>query len=157
MLEERPCGLCGKKMRAFKDEAVPGVHVDAYRCSNGHVSYPAEVMRHVEALYRAASEERSVLKVGSSLAVPIPAAIAKSFGLRPKEKVLVSADDKAILIRKERKKYLRPGLCEAVKGRPLAAKRKYSLKGLIGVAKGGPKTDATAEIDDVVYGDVDKT
>ncbi|OIO24605.1 hypothetical protein AUJ14_05730 [Candidatus Micrarchaeota archaeon CG1_02_55_22] len=39
----------------------------------------------------------------------------------------------------------------------VAAKKKYLLKDLCGSLKGGPKANATAELDDVVYGDVDKT
>ena len=98
--EGKICGVCNKsRLHAFKDEISPGVSVDAYKCEYGHVSYPKEVMQTVEALLRTASEERHVVRVGSSIAVPIPASIVKLLGLRPKEKVFVSAQDNKIIIR----------------------------------------------------------
>ena len=36
-------------------------------------------------------------------------------------------------------------------------KKQYEITDLIGLIKGGPRTNATEELDDVVYGDVDKT
>ena len=35
--------------------------------------------------------------------------------------------------------------------------KKYTLLDLVGFAKGGPKTNVADELDDVVYGNVDKT
>ena len=50
-LSGKTCGVCNKgKLHAFKDEVSDGVHVDAYQCEFGHVSYSAAVMRKVEAL-----------------------------------------------------------------------------------------------------------
>ncbi|MBI5636041.1 AbrB/MazE/SpoVT family DNA-binding domain-containing protein [Candidatus Micrarchaeota archaeon] len=100
-LEGKTCGVCNKgKLRAFQDEVVPGVYVDAFKCSEyGHVSYSKEVMKHVENLYKQSSEERHIVKVGSSIAVPIPAAIVRLLNLRASEKVFITTQDNKIIIK----------------------------------------------------------
>ncbi len=98
-LEGKVCGVCNKgRLHAFKDEVVEGVYVDAYRCDYGHASYTASVMKKVESLFKAAAETRHVVRVGSSVAVPIPASIVKLFGLKPKERVYVTTQGNRILI-----------------------------------------------------------
>lgn len=99
-LEGKPCGVCGKgRLKGFKDEVADGIHVDAYQCEHGHVSYSREVMEKVEAMRRATSQERHIVKVGSSIAVPIPASIAKLLELKPREKVFVALRGNSIVIR----------------------------------------------------------
>ncbi len=100
-LEGKTCGVCNKgKLRAFQDEVVEGVYVDAYKCSEfSHVSYTKEVMKHVESLYKQSSDERHIVKVGSSIAVPIPAEIARLLNLKAREKVFISTQDNKIIIR----------------------------------------------------------
>ncbi len=98
--EGKVCGICNKgRLHAFKDEVSPGVYVDAYKCEYGHVSYSKEVMEKVEAINRSTAEERHIVRVGSSIAVPIPASIVKLLGLKPREKVFVSAQDNKIIVR----------------------------------------------------------
>ena len=97
--EGKICGVCNKgKLNAFKQEVSAGVYVDAYRCDTGHISYAKAVMEKLEAMHKATAQERHVLKVGSSIAIPIPAGIAKALGLQPREKVYVSAQDNKIII-----------------------------------------------------------
>lgn len=50
--EGKICGICDNKLHSFKDELAPGVYVEAYKCSNGHMSYPAQVMKTIEALQK---------------------------------------------------------------------------------------------------------
>ncbi|MFH1200552.1 MAG: AbrB/MazE/SpoVT family DNA-binding domain-containing protein [Candidatus Micrarchaeota archaeon] len=94
------CGVCNKgRLHAFKDELSPGVYADAFKCDYGHVSYGREVMAKVEAINKAVAQERHVVRAGSSLAVPIPASIAKMLGLKPREKVYITTKDNSIVIR----------------------------------------------------------
>lgn len=43
------------------------------------------------------------------------------------------------------------------KAKPISKKKKHTFWDLYGSLKGGPKSNATQEIDDVVYGDVGRT
>ena len=97
--EGKPCGICGTKLSSFTEEISEGVYVDAYKCQKGHVSYSEEVMRKVEALSRDQTEERRIVRVGSSLAIPIPSAIVKSLRLKPKEIMYVKRKDNEIIMR----------------------------------------------------------
>ncbi len=94
----KTCGICKKKLHSFKDEIASGVYAEAYKCINGHVSYPTRVMKTIEALQKADSQERHLVKVGSSIAAPIPASIVKLLNLKPKEKIYVSAQGNKIVI-----------------------------------------------------------
>lgn len=100
-LEGRKCGACNKgKLRKFSEEVAPGLFVEAYKCDYaGHVSYPEKTMRAIEALQRQASKERHVVRVGNSLAVPIPSEMAKSLGLKPRRKVFVRSEEGEVVIR----------------------------------------------------------
>jgi len=99
-LEGKTCGVCNKgKLRAFKDEVAKGVYVDAYKDEYGHVSYTKDVMQKVENIFKATAQERHLVKVGSSIAVPIPKMIVKTLNLKPKEKVFVTTQDNKIIIR----------------------------------------------------------
>ncbi|PIN95917.1 hypothetical protein COX86_04270 [Candidatus Micrarchaeota archaeon CG_4_10_14_0_2_um_filter_60_11] len=99
-LEGKTCGVCNKgKLKKFQERIAEGVYVDAYKCEHGHVSYSEEVMRRVEALERGHAEERHIVKVGSSLAALIPAAIVKQLNLKSKESVFVSAKGNTITIK----------------------------------------------------------
>lgn len=98
-LEGKTCGMCEKgTLKAFKDEVTKGVYVDAFKCENGHVLYSREVMAKVEAIYKSSAQERHVVRVGSSIAVPIPSSIVKLLALKPKEKVYVTTQDNKIVI-----------------------------------------------------------
>lgn len=98
-LEGKICGICDKgRLHAFKDEVVKGVYVDAFKCDYGHVCYTYDVMKKIEALHKASSEERHLVKVGSSVAAPIPASIVKMMKLKPREKILVSTQGNRIII-----------------------------------------------------------
>ena len=98
--EGKVCGICNKgKLHGFKEEIAEGIYVDAYKCDRGHISYSKEVMEKIEAFYRNFAEERHIVKVGSSIAVPIPASIVKLLNLKPKEKVFVTVQDNRIIIR----------------------------------------------------------
>ena len=97
--EGKTCGACNKgKLHAFKDEIAEGVYVDAYKCDYGHVSYSKEVMEKIEKLNKTLNMERRIVKVGSSIAVPIPASVVKSFKLKPKERVFITTQDNKIVI-----------------------------------------------------------
>jgi len=98
--ENKMCGICNEsKLHAFKEQVSPGIYVDAYRCDNGHISYTREVMQKIEALSKVVAQERHAIKIGSSLAIPIPAEIVKRMNIKPKEKVYVTTQDNAIIIR----------------------------------------------------------
>ncbi len=98
--EGKKCGVCNKgTLHAYKDEVAAGVHVDAYKDEHGHIAYTEEVMRTVEKIYKNTAEERHLVRVGSSVAVPIPAAIVKLLELKPKEKVYITTQDNRIIIR----------------------------------------------------------
>ena len=97
--EGKPCGICGTKLGRIVEEVSPGVRVDAYKCRKGHISYSEEVMRQVEAMGRDKADERRVVKIGSSVAVPIPAKIAKALGLTAKTTVFVRSQDNTVIIR----------------------------------------------------------
>jgi len=98
--ENKTCGICNKaKLHKFQEQIAPGIYVDAYKCGNGHISYAREVMQKIEALNKAIASERHAIKIGSSLAIPIPADMVKALGLKPKEKVYVTSKDNTIIIR----------------------------------------------------------
>ncbi len=97
--EGKVCGICNKgRLHAFRDEVTPGVYVDAYKDEYGHVSYTSEVMSAVERIYKSTAEERHLVRVGSSLAAPIPAIIVRALKLKPKEKVFISTRENRIII-----------------------------------------------------------
>lgn len=95
------CGACGKgKMRKIQDEVEPGIFVEAYKCGNcNEIAYSQRVMEKVEALYREKAAERSLIKVGASLAVSIPVEIVRKLGLKPKEKVFITSKGNEIIAR----------------------------------------------------------
>ena|SRR3989344_5067348 len=98
-MEGKICGICNKgKLHAFKDEVSAGVYVDAFKCEYGHVSYTQEVMEKVEAMHKSMSEERHLVKVGSSIAAPLPASIVKLLNLKAKEKIYVTSENNKIII-----------------------------------------------------------
>ncbi len=98
--ENKTCGVCNKaKLHRFQEQIAPGVYVDAYKCSNGHISYTREVMQKIEAFNKVVALERHAIKVGSSIAIPIPAQIVKAMGIKAKEKVYVTTKDNTIIIR----------------------------------------------------------
>jgi|GEM_PF-1164458 len=98
--EGKTCGICDKgKLHSFRDEVSDGIYVEAYKCDNGgHVSYSREVAAKVEALLGTTTQKRSIVRIGSSIAVPIPASIARLLDLKPKEKVFVTTKDNHIII-----------------------------------------------------------
>lgn len=100
-LNGRTCDICGKgKYAPFKDEVSIGVYVDADKCDNcGEIAYSLEVMRKVNAMHRAESQERQLVKIGSSIAALIPADIVKKLQLKAKEKVYVSMKNNEIIIK----------------------------------------------------------
>ncbi|MDO8339609.1 MAG: AbrB/MazE/SpoVT family DNA-binding domain-containing protein [Candidatus Burarchaeum sp.] len=101
-MEGKLCGICDKgRLHAYKDEITDGIYVDAYKCDfdPDHVSYTAEVMHKVEAIQRSTSVERHLVKVGSSVAAPIPSAIVKALRLKPRGRVFISAQGRRIIIR----------------------------------------------------------
>ncbi|MFA5246360.1 MAG: AbrB/MazE/SpoVT family DNA-binding domain-containing protein [Candidatus Micrarchaeia archaeon] len=98
--ENKICGVCNKaKLHGFQEQISPGFYVDAYKCSNGHISYTEEVMQKIEALNKAVALERHAIKIGSSIAIPIPAQIARAMNIKAKEKVYVTTKDNTIIIR----------------------------------------------------------
>lgn len=99
-LEGHTCGQCMQgKLKASQDEPAPGVWVQAFRCPHcGETWYDEQTARHVEALWRQDAQERQLLRVGSSLAVTIPAKIVRTLGLKEKGKILLRSWGKAVLI-----------------------------------------------------------
>ena len=100
-LKGRTCDLCGKgKYAPFKDEVSAGIYVDADKCDNcGEIAYSLEVMRKVNAMHRAESQARKLVKIGSSIAALIPADIVKKLQLKAKEKVYISTRNNEIIIK----------------------------------------------------------
>lgn len=99
--EGKSCGVCDKGvLHKFSEEVSPGVFVDAYKCDYaGHVSYSEKVTKAIEALQMEAAKERHVIRIGNSLAIPIPAEIARHLSLKPREKVFVRSSGSEIIIR----------------------------------------------------------
>ena len=56
-------------------------------------------MRKVEAMRRGDADKRSLIKIGSSLAISIPAEIVKRLKLKPKGKVYITAKGNEIIAR----------------------------------------------------------
>lgn len=98
--EGRVCVNCDKgKLRAYKDEVAEGIYVDAYKCDYcNQIIYSREVMSKVEAMHKSASEERRLVRVGSSVAALIPASIVKAMSLKPREKIFVTTQGNRIII-----------------------------------------------------------
>jgi hypothetical protein len=98
--EGKTCGNCNKgTLKAFKDEVAPGIQADAYKCNHcGNTSYPRPVMEKIEAMHKASSQERHLVKVGSSVAAPIPSSIVKELGLKIKESVFIRTQGRTIII-----------------------------------------------------------
>ncbi len=93
--------MCNEgKLRAIQDEAEPGIFVAAYKCNKcNEIAYSEEVMAKVEAMRRGDAERRSLIKIGASLAISIPAEIVKRLKLKPKGKVYISAKGNEIIAR----------------------------------------------------------
>lgn len=100
-LEGRTCGDCNRgKLHSVQDQVQPGVFVDAYKCNLcKSIAYTEEVMKRVEALYREQAQPRSLIKIGSSLAISVPKAIVQRLRLKPKERVYVRSDGNEIIVR----------------------------------------------------------
>ena len=98
-LEGKTCGNCEKgKWHKFQDEVEAGIRVEAFKCDNcGNVSYNEAIMEKLEAMNRHHAEERSLIKIGSSLALSIPKNIVKKLRLKPKEKVYVTSEGNKII------------------------------------------------------------
>ena len=95
------CGNCAKgKLVKFQEEVEAGIFVEAYNCNKcGEVAYSQNVMEKIEAMQRDKAEQRSLIKVGASLAVSIPSEIVKRLGLKPKEKVYITSKGNNIIAR----------------------------------------------------------
>lgn len=99
--EGKICGMCNKGiLHGVKDEVEKGITVEAYKCNScGEIAYSKEVMEKVEAMYRDKAEERSLIKIGASLAVSIPKEIVDRLKLRAKEKVYITSNGNEIIAR----------------------------------------------------------
>ena len=93
--------MCNEgKLRAIQNEAFPGVFVNAYKCNKcNEIAYSEEIMGKVEAMRRGDAEQRSLIKIGASLAISIPVAIVKKLNLKPKGKVYISLKGREIIAR----------------------------------------------------------
>lgn len=100
-LEGRKCGTCMKgKLHKIQDEAEPGIFVEAYQCDAcREIEYTEAIMRKLEAMRRDGAHQRSLIKIGSSLAVSIPKEIVQKLHLKPKEKVYVTSRGNQIITR----------------------------------------------------------
>ncbi len=98
-LEGKTCGMCLKgKLHKIQDEADPGIFVEAYQCDAcREIEYTEAIMRKVEAMRRHDAHLRSLIKVGSSLALSIPKEIVDKLHLKPKEKVYVTSKGNQII------------------------------------------------------------
>ncbi len=101
MIEGEKCPKCEKgKLHKTMDKIEPGVMVEAFKCSKCHeIWYSQEIMEKIEAIQKAKSEERRIVKVGNSLAAIIPSKIAKKLNLKEKEKVYIEEQNGELLIR----------------------------------------------------------
>ncbi len=98
-LEGKQCGMCTKgKLHKIQDEAEPGIFVEAYQCEAcREIEYTAEIVRKLQAMRRGSAHMRSLIKVGSSLALSIPKEIVDKLHLKPKEKVYVTRKGNQII------------------------------------------------------------
>ncbi len=100
-LEGRTCGSCMKgKLHKTQDQVEPGIFVEAYQC-NGckEIEYTEAIMRKIEAMRRHDAHLRSLIKIGSSLALSIPKEIVDKLHLKPKGKVYVTSRGNQIIAR----------------------------------------------------------
>ncbi|MBI4360497.1 hypothetical protein HY572_01850 [Candidatus Micrarchaeota archaeon] len=58
--KRKPCGICNTPLHEFKDEVTEGIHVDAYRCKQGHASYSRSVMEKVESIQKATPPKKGI-------------------------------------------------------------------------------------------------
>lgn len=93
------CGNCGKDALERKQvEFEPGFFVEARVCSAcGEQWFDHEVVRKIGA--RARQRERTLIKLGSSLAVTLPPELASKYKLRAGEKVYLLEEEGGIALR----------------------------------------------------------
>ena len=98
-LESKTCGMCEKgKLHKIQDEAERGIFVEAYQCEKCHeIEYSEAIVRKLQAMRRGGAHMRSLIKVGSSLALSIPKEIVQKLHLKPKEKVYVTQKGNQII------------------------------------------------------------
>lgn len=98
-LEGKTCGTCTKgKLHTIQDQAEPGIFVEAYQCEKCHeIEYTEAIIRKLQAMRRGGAHLRSLIKVGSSLALSIPKEIVDKLHLKPKEKVYVTQKGNQII------------------------------------------------------------
>ena len=101
MIAGEKCPICEKgALKETLDEVERGVKVEAFKCGKcGEIFYSQEIMERVEAMRKAKSEERSLVRIGNSLAAILPAQIVKKLGLKEKGKIFVEEDKGKITIR----------------------------------------------------------
>ena len=95
------CGMCEiAKYRMIKYEIEPGITVDAGKCKKcGEIAFSHGVVKKIEAIRSMDSQQRSIVQVGSSLAVPFPAIFVKKVNLKAKGRVFVFEQGGNILIK----------------------------------------------------------
>jgi len=98
-LEGKTCGMCEKgKLHRIQHEAEPGIFVEAFQCEAcREIEFTEAIVRKLQAMRRGASHMRSLIKVGSSLALSIPKEIVDKLHLKPKEKVYVTTKGNQII------------------------------------------------------------
>ena len=101
MIENDKCPKCENgKLHKVLDEVEPGIRVEAFKCSKcSEIWYSQVIMEKIEAMQKAGTEERRLVRVGNSLAAIIPAKIARKLKLKEKEKIFVEEQSGKILIR----------------------------------------------------------
>jgi hypothetical protein len=96
------CGMCQKGQYNRIDYRLEeeGVVVEGFKCKKcGEIAFSEKVMRQIEAIRKMLSQERHIVQVGSSLAIPIPAAFVRKLGLKKKERVFVFEENGNLLIK----------------------------------------------------------
>jgi len=99
-MKKEICGNCEKGVLQQKNvELEPGFSVQARVCPNcGEKWYDHEVVRKIGAFYRARQRERTLIKLGNSLAVTLPPELAAKYKLKAGEKVYLVEEENGVSI-----------------------------------------------------------
>lgn len=100
-MKKEICGNCERgQLRKELVELEPGFFVRAWKCPEcGEREYDMEMARKIGAFYRSRQRERTLIKLGRSLAVTLPAELATKYKLKAGEKVYLLEEEEGIGLR----------------------------------------------------------
>lgn len=96
------CANCGKGKLAKTIVQLdrPDSKVEAWKCPEcGEAEYDLEVVKKIGAFYRARQQERTLIRLGRSLAVTLLPQLATKYKLKAGEKVYLLEEKKGIVLK----------------------------------------------------------